>query len=71
MRGRKFKDMTDEHKKKLADGHQVSLYVYDEQHNRMVGFCRERSAANPDEPVYTISQFMREAFDEKLERDKP
>lgn len=63
--------MTEQERKKLADGHQVSLYVYDEQHNRMVKYVRERSLLYPDEPTYTVSQFMREANDEKLDRGVP
>ncbi len=63
--------MADEQKMTLADGHQISLHVYDEQHNRTVQFCRERSALNPSEPTYAVSQFIREAIAEKLERDKP
>lgn len=63
--------MTDEQKKNLADGKQVSIYFYDEQHDRMVASCRKRSALHPKEPTCTVSQFIREAIEEKLDREKP
>jgi hypothetical protein len=54
-----------------ADGKSANFWQYDYIHNRMIKWLKVRAKKHPEDPAMSISEFIRRAMLEKLERDKP